>query len=124
MGVIKKILLTASILILLILILYFASDIITKTTGKVVFEGYSKNEFHDCLSKQNITLYLDSNNLEKSLSELQWEEELHYINVFNCLEDNQFCLSQNINSFPTWIINTKKIDRDISISELFKYSGC
>lgn len=42
MNVIKKILVTLSILTLLILILYFASDIITKTTGKVVFEGYSK----------------------------------------------------------------------------------
>jgi len=124
MNVIKKILVTLSILTLLILILYFASDIITKTTGKVVFEGYSKNEFHDCLKTQNITLYMLSNNLNKSLSELQWEEELPYIKVFNCVDDKDYCLNQKIDSFPTWMINAKKINHDISISELSKYSGC
>jgi len=124
MKQIKRIVLSVLIIILLTIIFYFISNIITKTTGNAIYEGSSKNQFDNCLKQQDITLYINSNYIPETLSQTKMGEKLQYIKIFNCLDNNQFCLDKNINSFPTWIINTNKINKDISISELSKYSGC
>jgi hypothetical protein len=124
MEKIKKILLTGLIIVFLTATLYFISDIITKTTGNVISDGYSKNQFDDCLKQQDIRLYISSDNLPATLNELKLSNELQYIKIFNCMDNPQICKEENIDSFPTWIINKTKINRDISISGLSQYSGC
>jgi hypothetical protein len=44
--------------------------------------------------------------------------------IVNCFGNNNACLENGVDSFPTWIINQNKIPNDIDISKLAEYSGC
>lgn len=111
--------------IVLIIAFYFITDAITKYTGFFVSEAKSMDEdFNVCLKEQDIALYINTENLADTLKDIQVFDKLENFKIKNCLRDNQECLEKGVTSFPSWIINNVKINRDISFEELSDYSGC
>ena len=83
----------------------------------------------DCLNKQreNILLYIsqkypDIDELGIMTRNLYRDDEIFVINCYNM--NRNYCDEMGIKSFPTWIINGKKFERDVSESELREYSNC
>ncbi len=117
----KRILITIILGAILVLGFYIITNRITKYTGFSI--SNDENDFEICLKEQDITLYVNTNNLANSLREIQINN-LDNLKIKNCLSDKSFCEEKGVNSFPTWIINNNKIDRDISFIELEEVSGC
>ena len=117
----KGIVISAIVLVVLVAAFYFVSNNITKYTGYTVSEKIPS--FESCLQEQDITLYVNTNNLQ-SLKDIQLFDYLQYFKMINCFGDNKICLENEVNSFPTWIINKNRFEKDISLSELKEISGC
>ena len=121
----KRILITVIVGIVLIIAFYFITNTITKYTGFFVSDVKSSDEdFNTCLNEQDITLYINTEDITETLKKIQLFDELKNVKIKNCLRDNEECLKKGVSSFPTWIINNIKINRDISFEELSEYSGC
>ena len=121
----KRILITVIIGIVLIIAFYFITNAITKYTGFFVSGiGETEDDFNVCLKEQDITLYVNTEDIANTLKDIQLLDKLENFKIKNCLRNNEECSGKGINSFPTWIINKNKIDRDISLDELSEYSGC
>ena len=125
-GMQKRILITLIIGLILIVAFYIITSTITKYTGFFVSsaEETPKSDFNNCLNEQDITLYVNTENIANTLKDIQVFNELNNVKIKNCLRANEECLGKGITSFPTWIINNKIINRDISLEELEEYSGC
>jgi len=119
----QRILVSVGIVVVLVLVFFFITDSITKHTGFSVSES-EEDSFASCLKEQEINLYINTNEPAKTLKEIILFDYLQYFHIINCLDNNQECLKNNVNSFPTWIINKNKINKDISFDELSEYSGC
>ena len=116
----KRVFKTIKLIIILIVIVvafYLIASSITRYTGLFVF-----NSLENCLKNQNIILYINSYDTKKTINNLQTSEYLIDIDIINCLNARDKCNS--INSFPSWDINSKIINGDISIKELADFSGC
>jgi len=119
----QRILITIGIGVVLVLGFFFITDSITKHTGFSVSES-KENDFGSCLKEQEISLYINTDNTAKTLKNIILFDYLQYFQITNCLINNQECLKNNINSFPTWILKGQEINRDIYLNELSEYSGC
>lgn len=120
----QRILVTIGICIILIAGFYFITNAITKYTGFSVSQEERLSDFENCLKEQKITLYINTNNAAETFRKMELVDYLHYFKIKNCLTDNSVCINEGINLFPSWDINGNKIERDISILELSKFSGC
>jgi hypothetical protein len=119
----QRILITLGIGIVLVLGFFFITDSITKHTGFSISES-KEDDFGSCLKEQGISLYINTDDSAKTLKKMILFDYLQYFQITNCLNNNQECLKNNIDSFPTWAINGDKINRDINLNELSEYSGC
>ncbi|MEK6936430.1 MAG: hypothetical protein AABW67_06600 [Nanoarchaeota archaeon] len=123
----KGIFISMIVLFVLVIGFYFVSNSITKYTGFSISEKDSALEegsiFESCLQEQDIILYINTNNLQ-SLKEIQLFDYLQYFKMINCFGNNKICLDNGISSFPSWVINKNKIEKDISLDELKEISGC
>jgi len=119
----QRILITLGVGIVLVLGFFFITDSITKHTGFSISD-LKENDFTSCLKEQRISLYINTEVPAKTLKKIILFDYLQYFQITNCLNNNQGCLKNNIDSFPSWIINKRKINRDISFNELSEYSGC
>jgi len=119
----KRILITIGLGLILMLGFFIITNSITKHTGFSISE-YEEDNFGFCLKEQKINLYINTDESAKTLQEIMLFNYLQYFQITNCLNNNQECLENNINSFPTWIINGNKINKDIDFKGLLKYSGC
>ena len=124
MGPRQKVLVTAGVVIFLLVGFTLITYSITKFTGYSVSQDAKYNDYDLCLQEQDITLYINSDNSAETLNGIRLFNYLHNFKIFNCLRNNQVCLDNNVNTFPTWIINGNKIEHDIAISELSEFSGC
>lgn len=121
----SKLLITLIIGLILIVAFYLITNAITRYTGFSVSPVLDKEkEFLDCLKEEDITLYINSDNALETLRGIKVVDYLSSIKIINCLRFNQVCLENNVNSFPTWVINGKLTAGDISLSDLSKLSGC
>jgi len=121
----QKILITLAVGLVLILGFYTATNMITRYTGFSI--SGSENEessFAECLKKQDISLYVNTDNLVQTIQKIQLDDYLEYVKIINCFGDDRDCLEKGIDSFPTWSINSNKIYKDISFDELSMMSGC
>ena len=118
----KRILITLTIGIVLILGFYVITNTITKYTGFMVFSD--ENDFEKCLKNQDINLYLNTQKLSKTLKDIQLIDNLEYVKITNCAVNKEGCVEKDINNFPSWIINDNKINRDINFEEFEEFSGC
>lgn len=119
----QRILITIGIGIVLVLGFFFITDSITKHTGFSISES-KEDDFGFCLKEQGINLYINTDEPAKTLKKMILFDYLQYFQITNCLINNQECLKNNVNSFPTWVINGDKINKDINLNELSEYSGC
>ena len=126
MEKIMKVLLMIGVLVLLIIVFYFISSSITKYTGFFVTDEVlnKPSDFEVCLRDRDVRLYLNSNDAANSLRSSRVVDFLDEVEIFNCLRDNQKCLGDGVDEFPTWIIDREMVERDISIYELADFSGC
>ncbi|MDP2925357.1 MAG: hypothetical protein Q8N99_03230 [Nanoarchaeota archaeon] len=122
----KKVFATIIGLIILVLIFYAITSAITKYTGLSIGDkGLSKDEhFKNCIKDKEIELYLNSDDISSSIGSLILKDYLDDIDMFNCLRNNEECLRKGVNNFPTWELQGKRIERDISLGELMDFSGC
>ena len=118
----KRIWITLVIGLVLILGFFFITDSITKYTGFSISEH--DDDFTACLKNQDIALYVNTNDVAKTLKSLKLFDYLQDFKITNCLNNNQNCLDNEVDSFPYWIINNNRINRDINLDELSEYSGC
>jgi len=119
----KRILATIIVGIFLVATFYLITEAISRYTGFFIHEE-AENDFEVCLKEQDITLYVNTENLAQTLKNINLVDYLKNFKIKNCLQDNLECIEKNINSFPTWIINDKKIEKNIDINELKEASGC
>ena len=121
----KRILITITIGIFLILGFYVITNTITKYTGFMVFSD--ENDFEKCLKKQDINLYLNTQKLSKTLKEIQLIDRLEYVEITNCAVNNKNCVENKVSFVEDnvyWIINDFKINKDINFGEFEEFSGC
>ena len=118
----KRILISLVILIVLVAVFYLVTGGVTKYSGYSVFEQNS--EFENCLSPQELVLYINTTNTDEILRNTGLIEFLQFFKIHNCLLNNSPCAENYIEDFPGWIIDGKKIVGKVSVSELAEYSGC
>lgn len=121
----NRVMVTVGILVALVVVFYLITSAITSTTGYFVSDVVEKNKaFVECLKERDIVLYINSENVSLSLKSIQAKDFLEGIDVFNCYRDNLACVEKGVGEFPSWIINKRKVNRDIGIYELAEFSGC
>ena len=118
----KRILISIIILIALIAVFYFVVGGVTKYSGYSVSEQNSG--FENCLLSKELALYINTPNTDEMLINTGLIEYLQFFKIHNCLLNNVPCRENNIDNFPLWIIDWKKIAGKVSVSELAEYSGC
>ncbi len=118
----KRIFMSLLILVVLVVAFYFITYNVTQLTGRVITGQV--NDFEECLKKQNITLYIKNTDTDAELKKTSLVEYMQYFKIKNCINNNKPCEKNNINYFPTWIINNKNFAGDISVSELSEFTGC
>jgi len=119
----KRIFISLGILVALIIGFFAITSAITKYTGYATTDNM-QNSSQTCLGKQDIKLYINSANTDDALRETGLLDYLQYFDIHNCFTNNQPCIENNIDNFPTWIINGKKYVGDISVEQLGQYTGC
>jgi len=120
----QRILVTIFIGLILVAGFFLVTEAITKLTGFSVGEKKDANDFKICLREKEITLYVNTNDISKTLGNIGVQNYLEDIKIINCLRDNQVCLEKNIDSFPSWIIEDNIIQGDISIEKISELSKC
>lgn len=122
----RKVVITLIVLIALVAVFYFASDNITKYTGLLISGDIfdNKEASFECLDGKDVTLYINSEDISDSLEKLELGDYLLHVEVFNCLRDNQECLENGVDSFPSLVVDGVKVNGEISVDSLLRGSGC
>ena len=118
----KRILITLVIGVVLISVFFVITSSITKYTGFSV--SNANEDFKSCLEEQKIILYINTEKVSETLKDIALIQYFEYIKIKNCFRDNNVCIEDGIDSFPTWVIKNNKINRDITSGELASLSGC
>lgn len=121
MGFGKRILITLIVGIVLISVFFVVTNTITRLTG---FSVSNSEDFKKCLSEQEIILYINTEKVSETLNDFELMQYFEYIKIKNCFRNNNVCLQDGVDSFPTWIIKDNEINRDITADELSEFSGC
>jgi hypothetical protein len=120
----KRIFISIIILVVLIVAFYFVTYEVTRLTGHIISGQSQTGDFEKCLEKQNITLYINSADTDATLKRTGLIDYMQYFKIQNCIKNSKPCIDNNIDEFPTWIINKKKITGEITISELATDANC
>lgn len=120
----RRILTTIGVLVLLVVVFYLVTSTITKYTGYSIFETFKERNLKECLKEKNIIVYINSQNPSKIFSTFKTGDYLRSVEVYNCFLDKEYCNNEGVDFYPTWDMNGKKVEGDISVSELRGYSGC
>jgi hypothetical protein len=72
----------------------------------------------------DVKVYINSENAEESLKDLELYSLLGEFNIFNCYDNIMYCSENGIYNFPSWEIEGKIIERDINESEFEELSQC
>ena len=117
-----KILILIGVLFFLVFIFLLVTNNITRYTGYMVLND--DKEFKRCLESKDITLFINTENINGVLDEIKTKNYLENIKIFNCKINPQNCMIQGIKTNLAWKINKKIINQDISLSELRQFSEC
>lgn len=118
----KRVLITLGIAGIIIISFFMVTSAITKYTG---FSISIKDEgFESCLERKDVALYVNTNNVDKTLKNIELSHYSEYFDVINCLEDNIACLDKGVDSFPSWVINGELVKSDINLYKLKGLSNC
>ncbi len=103
--------------------LFTITNNITKYTGYSINQ-IDESDFEKCLDEQYIALYINTADSTKTIKQIQLQDYLEYPEIINCYTNNDPCIQEKIQEFPTWIINEHRTEGDLSFSDLVKFSGC
>jgi len=121
----KRVMATAGILVVLVIVFYLITSTITGITGYFVSDSVGNDEiFIECLKEKNVVLYINSEDVALGLDGVEAMDFLEGVEVFNCYRDDLACVEKGIGEFPSWIIEGGKINGDVSVYELAEFSGC
>ena len=115
---------TFGLLILLTVTFLLIVNSITKHTGFSINPINDESDFQICLNEQHVILYINSADSTETIRGMELRDDLKGVDIVNCYTNNQPCISDGIKVFPTWVINEFKLEHDISLQDLIKYSGC
>jgi hypothetical protein len=115
---------TLIVIIIFILIIVLLFKLVLTSPNYSVLADTRYKSFEDCLNAQDITIYINSNSPQIELRKITLIETLNNFKIKNCLRDPDYCRDKNIKKFPTWIINSNKIENEINQEDLVKYTGC
>lgn len=54
----------------------------------------------------------------------EFGKSFRFINYVECPDNIELCLSRGVASYPTWILNDKKYEGEMSLEGLSEISGC
>lgn len=123
---ISKVLISLAIIFILLLSFFLISKFITNYTGFSILKEKSlgENEIKECFENKEIILYINSENPSEEINDLELIKNIKYIKIVNCFINPNICEEKEINSFPTWIINKEKLNKEISFEELSEFNKC
>jgi hypothetical protein len=125
MGPLKRFIITVLIGVLLLSFFYVVTNAITKFTGySISGESSLDDDFRDCLDSKDIQLYINSKESYETLKKIYLYSYLSNVKIMNCEKNIDYCIIKGIDTFPTWVINGEKIEKDLSMIEFSSYSGC
>jgi len=120
----RRIFISLIILVILVIAFYFITFGVTQLTGHAITGQSPKNDFEECLKKQDIKLFIKAANTDLELQKTGLMDYMQYFKIQNCINNNEPCVDNDIFQFPTWIINNKKVTGDITNYELGMYTNC
>ena len=119
----RKIGIAFVVLIVSVIVLYFAANLITKFTGYTIAPILAKEDFAKCLGEKT-KLYVKAGCSHCADQEAMFGDFLVHLNITDCAIDSEMCTNAGIERIPTWIINGEKIVGPKSLDELAELSGC
>lgn len=121
----RKIILTSLLIVIITLALYIITKTISNLTGFSIADPTgSKAGVTECLKQKDITLFINSQNPMDELNKIKAQEILTLIKIVNCNKNTYFCSENLIAEYPTYVIETNKIVKDLTYEELVGLSGC
>jgi len=129
----KRAILTVMVIVGLVVVLFFASKMITNFTGKAISGGNEGNldDFTKCLAEKGVKMYgaywcphcQNQKALFKNSAEFM---ENVYIECDSGGENPkpELCQEKGIGGYPTWEINGNMYPGEKSLGELAGLSGC
>jgi len=123
MEIKRKIGIASVILVVGVIILYFAANLVTKFTGYTIAPILAKEDFARCLGEKT-NLYVKAGCPSCANQEEMFGDFLVHLNITDCAIDPEMCVNAGIEKIPTWIINGKKVIGSRSLDELAELSGC
>jgi hypothetical protein len=116
----------APILIALIIVVGIALSAIWGVTRYVGFGVLEQgpSEFEECLMRNDITLYINTENPPEVLKYMKTYDYLDSLKIVNCKRLPKACSENEVTNYPTWIINGVKEEGNIATEELAKSCGC
>ncbi len=118
----KSILISLLIIVVLVVGFYFVTYGVTQFTGRTVSDD--STGFEKCLMSKKLILYINTINSDIELKNTGLIDYLQYFKIQNCFINSIPCSNNNIEIFPTWIIEGKQVVGKLTVSELAEYSGC
>ncbi|MEA3329950.1 MAG: hypothetical protein U9Q06_04370 [Nanoarchaeota archaeon] len=111
----KKIVINISILIILILVVYFGFIYVPNGTLNV--------NLVQCISEKS-ELYVQQGCPACDRQEKLFGEFISHLNIIDCSKDFKICSDNFITHTPTWIINDEKYQGYQSMEKLKELTGC
>ena len=123
MEKVRRVLITIAVGIVLITSFYLITQTISRYTGYSIVE---EDGFGECLKNKDLKLYINTENSAEVFDRMEVLGYLQYFSIVNCEgnKNNQVCLEKELDDFPTWIIENKISEGELSIKELSEYSVC
>ncbi len=87
-------------------------------------ESHKYDDFAKCLTNNGAVMYGTDTCRYCNLQKAEFEGSFEFINYVNCIEDNAACINNDIDGFPTWIIDGEKYEGKISLAELGVLAKC
>lgn len=117
----KKVILTLGVAVLIIAGLWFIANSITRYTGYSVIEN--SDEFAKCLA-DNSVLYSREGCSHCANQKAMFGESLKYLNIVECSENLDLCISKNLDGVPAWEIKGQIYYGVQDLEMLSELTGC
>ena len=126
MGKKRKILITLGILLLILIVFYVISYIITKytgysITGGVIYSKETKVKVGKCLADKKTILYCNSISLNCLRQKRILGEIFKYVSYVDCSENFEV---KECEKLPAWKINDKFYYGVYDLKRLAEFTGC
>lgn len=106
-------------IILLAFLLMIPSSLSGCSNNSVKYDDFAR-----CLTENGAVMYGTDTCYYCQMQKSEFEDSFKFINYINCLEDKAACINNEIDGFPTWIIDGKKYEGKQQLSRLGVLARC